>query len=60
MNHRVAVRDDLRSIGEALKGSKVDEFRKYRVGDYRVIAYIEDRTLQILVVRIDHRREGYR
>ncbi|PRG44725.1 type II toxin-antitoxin system RelE family toxin, partial [Burkholderia multivorans] len=30
---RVAKLDDPRSIGEALKGSKLGEFWKYRVGD---------------------------
>ena len=57
---RVAVLDDPRSIGEALKGSKLNEFWKYRVGDYRIIANIEDGALQILIVRIGHRREVYR
>ncbi len=57
---RVAVLDDPRSIGEALKGSKLNEFWKYRVGDYRIIANIEDSALQILIVRIGHRREVYR
>jgi mRNA interferase RelE/StbE len=33
---------------------------KYRVGDYRIVASIEDEALTILVVRIGHRREVYR
>ncbi len=33
---RVAQLDDPRSVGEALKGSTLGEFWKYRVGDYRV------------------------
>jgi mRNA interferase RelE/StbE len=49
-----------RSLGEALKGSKLGEFWKYRIGDYRVIAHIEDRVLLILVVRIGNRRDVYR
>jgi len=57
---RVAHLDDPRSIGEALKGSRLGEFWKYRVGDYRVIASIEDGALKILVVRIGNRREVYR
>ena len=60
LHDRVAVLDDPRSIGEALKGSKLNEFWKYRVGDYRIIANIEDGALQILIVRIGHRREVYR
>lgn len=57
LKDRVAMLDNLRSIGEALKGSKLDEFWKYRVGDYRIIAKIEDGNVLILVVRIGHRRE---
>ncbi len=60
LHDRVAALDNPRSIGEALKGSKLDEFWKYRVGDYRIIAKIEDGTVLILVVRIGHRREVYR
>lgn len=57
---RVTRLDDVRSIGEALKGSKLGELWKYRVGDYRVIAQIEDETVKILVVRIGNRKEVYR
>ena len=57
---RVAVLDDPRAIGEALQGARLGEFWKYRVGDYRIIANIEDRALRILVVRIGHRRQIYR
>ncbi|MFS8083385.1 MAG: type II toxin-antitoxin system RelE family toxin [Ginsengibacter sp.] len=60
LHDRVAVLDDPPSIGEALKGSKLNECWKYRVGDYRIIANIEDGALQILIVRIGHRREVYR
>lgn len=48
------------SIGEALKGSKLGAFWKYRVGDYRIVASIEDGALRILVVRIGNRKEVYR
>ncbi|WP_198148154.1 type II toxin-antitoxin system RelE family toxin, partial [Elstera litoralis] len=33
---------------------------KYRVGDYRIIASIEDDILRILVVRIGNRGDVYR
>lgn len=42
LRERVALLDNPRSIGEALKGSTLGEFWKYRVGDYRIIASIED------------------
>lgn len=60
LRERVAVLDDPRSIGEALKGSRLGEFWKYRVGDYRIIGSIEDSALRILVVKIGNRREVYR
>jgi mRNA interferase RelE/StbE len=60
LRERVAQLDDPRSIGEALKGSKLGAFWKYRVGDYRIIASIEDDVLRVLVVRIGNRRDVYR
>ena len=60
LRERVAVLDDPRSIGEALKGSRLGEFWKYRVGDCRIISRIEDGALRILVVKIGNRREVYR
>ncbi len=60
LHGRVAQLDDPRSIGETLKGSKLGAFWKYRVGDWRIIASIEDGDLRILVVRIGNRREVYR
>lgn len=60
LSTRVAPLDDPRSLGEALKGSKLGDFWKYRVGDYRIIADIQDGTLCILVVRVGNRREVYR
>lgn len=32
----------------------------YRVGNYRIIAEIEDDKILITVVKIDHRRQSYR
>ncbi len=60
LHERVAPLDDPRSIGEALKGSRLGEFWKYRVGNYRVVAHIEDGALRILIVRIGNRRDVYR
>jgi mRNA interferase RelE/StbE len=60
LRERVANLEDPRSIGEALRGSRLGEFWKYRVGDYRIISSIEDGALCILVVRIGNRREVYR
>ena len=60
LNERVAALEDPRAIGEALKGSELGEFWKYRVGDYRVIARIEDSVVTIVVVRIGDRKSVYR
>jgi mRNA interferase RelE/StbE len=60
LRERVAVLDDPRSIGEALKGSKFGDFWKYRVGSYRIISSIEDDQVRIIVVKIGNRREVYK
>ena len=44
--------------GKALVADRKGEWR-YRVGDYRIIAKIEDNKLIILVIAIGHRREIY-
>jgi mRNA interferase RelE/StbE len=60
LRERIAPLDDVRSIGEALRGDTLGEFWKYRLGDYRIVARIVDRRLVVIVVRIGHRREVYR
>ena len=60
LNERIAPLDNPRAIGEALKGPEFGAFWKYRVGDYRVIARIEDRTVTILVLRIGDRKSVYK
>ena len=60
LRKRVALLPNPRSIGQALKGERFGELWKYRVGDYRLIAKIEDERLIILVVQVGHRREIYR
>lgn len=60
LRERVAVLEDPRSIGEALTGSRFGELWKYRQGDYRIVASIENDIVQILVVKVGHRREVYR
>lgn len=49
--------DNPRSFGTALKGSELGDFWKYRVGDYRIIAEIQDKILRIYVVEIGNRKE---
>lgn len=60
LGERLASLDDPRSIGEALKGSELGAFWKYRVGDYRLICNIDDDVLKVLVLRVGNRREVYK
>jgi mRNA interferase RelE/StbE len=60
LKNRLAQSDDPRSLGQALRGSELGDLWKYRVGDYRIVSKIEDCDIQILVVKIGHRREVYR
>ena len=55
LHGRVAALDDPCRIGAALKGSRLGEFWKYRLGDFRIITRIEDRASRVVVVRIAHR-----
>lgn len=59
LGKRLATRDNPRELGKALTG-KLGELWRYRVGNYRIIARIEDDNVVILVVRIGHRSDVYR
>ena len=60
LRERVSVAKDPRSLGAALKGDELGQFWKFRVGDLRLIAEINDKELRVLIVRRGHRREVYR
>jgi mRNA interferase RelE/StbE len=60
LKQRVINLKDPRSVGQALKGSKLGEFWKYRVGEFRIIASIQDQKMIILILRVGNRREIYR
>ena len=60
MDERVAVLADPRSLGKNLKGPKMGEYWRYRVGDIRVICNISDAQMTVLVIEIGNRREVYR
>ena len=60
MDERIAVLDDPRSLGKNLKGPKMGEYWRYRVGDVRVICNILDGQMIVLVIEIGNRREVYR
>ena len=58
LEKRIASLDDPRELGKPLLGDW-SGFWRWRVGDYRIIARIEDERIVILVVRVAHRREVY-
>lgn len=47
-----------RQYGRALVANHRGKWR-YRVGDYRVLAEIQDEKITILIVTVGHRREVY-
>ena len=60
MDERVALLADPRTLGQSLKGPKMGEYWRYRVGDIRVICNILDGQMTVLVIEIGNRREVYR
>ena len=60
MDERVAALDDPRALGKNLKGPKIGEYWRYRVGDIRVICNIVDGQMMVLVIEVGNRREVYR
>jgi mRNA interferase RelE/StbE len=56
---KLALQQNPRDRGKALAGEWAGHWR-YRIGDYRVIARIEDGRMVIVVVALGHRREVYR
>ena len=56
LRERVAVADDPHQLAKALSGRFAGLWR-LRVGDYRLIADIQNGCLRVLVLDIGHRRE---
>lgn len=48
-----------RAHGKGLTANRSGEWR-YRIGDYRIIAHIDDEVMIILVLEIGHRRDIYK
>jgi mRNA interferase RelE/StbE len=59
LRERIAGSADPRRYGHALTGDRQGLWR-YRVGDYRIVAAIEDDRFVVLVVTVGHRRDVYR
>ena len=60
LKNRVLNLRDPRSVGQALRGSTLGEFWKYRVGDFRIIASIQDDRMIVFVLRVGNRSDIYR
>ena len=60
LRERLARLDNPRELGEALAGSKLGNYWKYRVGDWRIICDLQDRRIVVRVLRGGNRREVYR
>lgn len=58
VNSRLAVASNPRALGRKMEGE--DELWRFRVGDYRIIASIDDSRFVILLVRIGGRGQVYR
>ena len=59
LRERIAGSSDPRRFGHPLTGDRRG-FWRYRVGDIRIVAAIEDDRFVVLVVAVGHRREVYR
>ncbi|BAO08154.1 MULTISPECIES: type II toxin-antitoxin system RelE family toxin [Enterococcus] len=51
--------DNPRQYGKGLVANRSGEWR-YRVGNYRIIADIDDEVITILIVQIGHRNDIYK
>jgi mRNA interferase RelE/StbE len=58
LRERIATAEDPRRFGHALTGDLKGLWR-YRIGDFRIVASIEDERFIVLVVTVGHRREVY-
>ena len=59
LRERIAGSEDPRRFGHALTGDRKGLWR-YRVGDIRIVAAIEEDRFVVMVVAVGHRREVYR
>lgn len=50
--------EDPRQHGKGLTANRSGQWR-YRVGDYRLLAHIQDNVVTILILTVGHRRDVY-
>lgn len=59
LKERITTDESPHRFGKILRGDKQGLWR-YRVGDYRIICFIEDDEQTVLVLRIAHRSRVYK
>lgn len=59
IDERLVNCENPRLSGKALKGN-LNEIWRYRVGDYRILAKIEDDRIVVTIVEIGHRKDIYK
>ena len=59
LGEKIATEDDPRRFGDPLR-KDLKGLWKYRIGDYRIICSIEEKSVVVLVVRVGHRRSVYK
>ena len=58
LKNKLMLVSDPRTLGKPLSG-ELSGLWRYRVGDYRILAQIEDDALIILVIHVGHRKNVY-
>lgn len=58
MSERIAGLSNPRAFGKGLKYEKYGLWR-YRVENYRIVCRINDDSIEILVIRVGHRKDVY-
>ena len=55
LRNRLATMQNPRELGEALAGSKLGNYWKYRIGDWRVVCDLQDQRIVVRVLRVGNR-----
>jgi mRNA interferase RelE/StbE len=55
---KIHLSDNPRILGEPLSGNKSGLWR-YCIGDYRAICLLKNDVLEVLIIRVGHRKEVY-
>lgn len=59
IKEKILTSENPRLLGKSLSG-KLSDIWRYRIGDYRLLAKIEDEHFVVLVIHVGHRKDVYR